>query len=64
MSIKLQDQRKEAETRTGVRLLRTQEAVKVLLKAGPWESMLIHKIYKARVKQETKGSTDTTAVKV
>ena len=47
-----------------MKLPRTQEAVKALLKARPWESMLIHQIYKARVKKETEISPDTTAVKV
>ena len=60
----LQDERREAETRTGVKLTRTRAAVKALLEAGPRESMLIHQIYKARVKKETEISPDTTAVKV
>ena len=60
----LQDERKEAKTRTGAKLPRTQEAVKALLEAGTWESMLIHQIYKARVKKETEISPDTTVVKV
>ena len=43
-------------------MLRIQEAVKALLKAGPWENMLIHLIYKARVKKETEISPDTAAI--
>ena len=56
---KLQEERKEAEARTGVKLQRAQEAVKTLLEAGPWESMLIHQVYKARVRKETEMSPDT-----
>ena len=59
----LQEERKGAEARTGVKLPRTQEAVKTLLEAGPRESILIHQVYKARVKKETEMSPDTIADK-
>ena len=61
---KLQEERKEAEARTGVKLLRTQEAVKMLLQAGPWESMLIHQVYKVRIQKDSKMSPDTATDKV
>ena len=57
----LQDERKEAESRTNVKLVKTQAAVVTLMEAGPHESMLIHQLYKARVQMEIERSPDSTA---
>ena len=57
----LQDERKEAESRTNVKLRRTQAAVVTLMEAGPRESMMIHQLYKTRVQMEIERSPDSTA---